>query len=257
MAARSHIFDARSIPDEVDSSRKDPEIAAWLPHGPVLGSHTPIHVQRREHDAFIDKEMPPIGRIEHLGMRDRTGPSRCAFITPPRRGLRRGAPSSTFTAEASSSDRSTSSRRRCAGSRRAAARRSIALTTSSRPNTSGRCRSRRASSSSAGHRSRGRAGLDPARRARRGLCRRQHDLRHRTEAARQSAPGSPSRCPSTRKRGCRSRPRGRGKPSGGYVDTAGVLLFVWSLLEQGEDYTQPYVTPVNAPSHADLPKPCW
>ena len=42
--------------------------------------------------------------------------------------------------------------------------------------------------------------------------------------------------------------------SGGYVDTAGVLLFVWSLLPQGTDYTQPYVTPLNAPSHAGLPK---
>ena len=41
--------------------------------------------------------------------------------------------------------------------------------------------------------------------------------------------------------------------TGGYVDTAGVLLFVWSLLPQGTDYTQPYVTPMNAQSHADLP----
>ena len=40
--------------------------------------------------------------------------------------------------------------------------------------------------------------------------------------------------------------------SGGYVDTAGVLLFVWSLLPQGTDYSQPYVTPLNAPSHAGL-----
>jgi acetyl esterase/lipase len=42
--------------------------------------------------------------------------------------------------------------------------------------------------------------------------------------------------------------------SGSYVDTAGVLLFVWCLLPQGTDYSQPYVTPLNAPSHADLPK---
>ena len=26
----------------------------------VLGGHKPIHVQRREHDAFIDPEPPPI-----------------------------------------------------------------------------------------------------------------------------------------------------------------------------------------------------
>jgi acetyl esterase/lipase len=42
--------------------------------------------------------------------------------------------------------------------------------------------------------------------------------------------------------------------SGGYVDTAGVLLFVWSLIPQGVDYSQPYITPMNAPSQAGLPK---
>jgi acetyl esterase len=42
--------------------------------------------------------------------------------------------------------------------------------------------------------------------------------------------------------------------SGGYVDTAGVLLFVWCLVPQGVDYSQPYITPLNAPSHADLPR---
>ena len=42
--------------------------------------------------------------------------------------------------------------------------------------------------------------------------------------------------------------------SGGYVDTAGVLLFVWSLLPQGTDYTQPYITPLNAKDFSNLPK---
>jgi len=41
--------------------------------------------------------------------------------------------------------------------------------------------------------------------------------------------------------------------SGGYVDTAGVLLFLWSLLPEGVDYTQPYITPMNAQSHNGLP----
>src|ERR1700734_3879673 len=66
MSANPHIFDARSIPDEVHSSTKDPEIAEWLKTGPVLGAHEPIHLQRRAHDAFIDEVMPPIGKIEHL-----------------------------------------------------------------------------------------------------------------------------------------------------------------------------------------------
>ncbi len=42
--------------------------------------------------------------------------------------------------------------------------------------------------------------------------------------------------------------------SGGYVDTAGVFLFLWSLLPPGTDYTQPYVTPLNARDFSGLPK---
>ncbi len=49
------IYKKSSIADTVTSSTKDPEIAEWLRTGPVLGAHKPIHVQRREHDAFIDK----------------------------------------------------------------------------------------------------------------------------------------------------------------------------------------------------------
>ena len=40
---------------------------------------------------------------------------------------------------------------------------------------------------------------------------------------------------------------------GGYVDAAGVLLFVWSLLPQGVDYSQPYITPLNAKDFSNLP----
>ena len=63
------IYDARSIPGKVVSGLKDPEIAAWLKTGPVLGAHKPIHEQRREHDAFIDAEPPPVGRVEFLGLK--------------------------------------------------------------------------------------------------------------------------------------------------------------------------------------------
>ena len=35
--------------------------------------------------------------------------------------------------------------------------------------------------------------------------------------------------------------------SGSYVDTAGVLLFAWSCIPQGVDYSQPYITPLNTP----------
>ena len=37
------IYDAKSIPAEVNSGTKDPEVAAFLKTGPVLGAHKPIH----------------------------------------------------------------------------------------------------------------------------------------------------------------------------------------------------------------------
>lgn len=52
------VYDAKTIPSKVGSTIKDPEIAEWMKTGPVLGAHKPIHVQRREHDAFIDKNPP-------------------------------------------------------------------------------------------------------------------------------------------------------------------------------------------------------
>ena len=64
------IFDAKSIPVEVNSSTKDPEVAAFLKTGPVLGAHKPIHEQRVEHNAVIDKGKPLIGKIEHLVLDD-------------------------------------------------------------------------------------------------------------------------------------------------------------------------------------------
>ena len=54
------VYNAKSIPAEVHSSTKDPEVAAFLKTGPVLGAHKPIHEQRVEHNAFIDKVKPPI-----------------------------------------------------------------------------------------------------------------------------------------------------------------------------------------------------
>jgi len=40
------VYNAKSIPAEVHSSTKDPEVAAFLKTGPVLGAHKPIHEQR-------------------------------------------------------------------------------------------------------------------------------------------------------------------------------------------------------------------
>jgi acetyl esterase len=62
------IYSKSQIPAEVGRTKLEPEIAAWLPTGPVLGAHKPIHVQRREHEAFIDKVQPVIGRVEFIGI---------------------------------------------------------------------------------------------------------------------------------------------------------------------------------------------
>src|SRR6202050_2458594 len=62
------IYSKSEIPAQVEHTNLEPEIAAWLPNGPVLGAHLPIHAQRRDHDAFIDKVKPPIGRVEFIGI---------------------------------------------------------------------------------------------------------------------------------------------------------------------------------------------
>ncbi len=67
------------------SGTKDPEIAEWLKTPPVLGAHTPIHIQRREHDAFIDPDPPPVGQVEHLGLKDHTARSWPASTIRPKR----------------------------------------------------------------------------------------------------------------------------------------------------------------------------
>lgn len=51
----------------------------------------PIHVQRRAHDAFIDEEMPPIGRIEHLGLRGPHGTIPVRVYHPSKLGPADGA----------------------------------------------------------------------------------------------------------------------------------------------------------------------
>jgi acetyl esterase len=174
------ICDARSIPDEVQSSTKDPEIDEWLKTGPVHGAHKPVHVQRREHDAFIDAVMPPIGEIEHLGLR---GPH-WLFEHAPERGI--------------------DPERIALGGDSAGGNMTCTIA-----------------------------------------------LKLRDEGGPKLALQMPlypeAKMPFETRAGVEN-------VSGGYVDTAGVLLFVWCLVPQGADYSQPYITPLNVPSHADLPK---
>src|SRR5262249_59145227 len=85
------IYHAQSIPEKVYGSTKDPEIAEWLKTGPVLGAHKPIHIQRREHDAFIDEVKPPIGEIEHLGLRGPHGTIPVRVYHPSKPGPAKGS----------------------------------------------------------------------------------------------------------------------------------------------------------------------
>ena len=53
----------------------------------MLGAHKPIHEQRVERNAFIDKVKPPIGKIEHLVL---DGPHGSLPVHPSKRGPAEG-----------------------------------------------------------------------------------------------------------------------------------------------------------------------
>lgn len=84
------IYDAESIPSEVNSGTKDPEVATFLKAGQVLGAHKPIHEQRVEHNAFIDRIKPLIGSIEHLVLDGPHGSLPVRVYHPSKPGLAEG-----------------------------------------------------------------------------------------------------------------------------------------------------------------------
>ncbi len=247
-------YDAPSIPDKVTSGVKDPEIAAWLKTGPVLGAHKPIHEQRREHDAFIDAEPPPVGRVEFLGLKGPHGtvPVRVYHPTKPATGGALVYLHGGGFVVGSLDQFETAMRRLCEGS----GAQVYAVDYKLAPEyqwpvqiEEGEFVVRWLFEHAA------QRGVDPARIALGGdsaggnmtctIC-----LKLRDEDGPKLALQMPlypeAAMPFETAAGAEN-------VSGGYVDTAGVLLFVWSLLPQGTDYTQPYVTPLNAASHADLP----
>ena len=61
-------YSARNIPAAATRGTLDPELAQWLKEAPTLGAHEPIHEQRVSHDRLVAKVLPPIGRVEHLGL---------------------------------------------------------------------------------------------------------------------------------------------------------------------------------------------
>jgi len=251
------IYKAGSIPERVESSTKDPEIAAWMKTGPVLGAHKPIHVQRREHDAFIDKEKPPIGKIEHLGLRGPHGTIPVRVYHPSKRGPADGAALIYMHGGGfivgSLDQFETAMRIFAEGSGAQVYCVDYKLAPEYQwpvQHDEGEFVVRWLFENAA------ELGVDPKRIALGGdsaggniTCVVTQRLRDKggPKLALQMPLYPEAKMPFDTAAGVENR-------SGGYVDTAGVWLFLWSLLPQGEDYTQPYVTPLNAKSFADLPK---
>lgn len=251
------IYKAADVPERVGSTTKDPEIAAWLPGGPVLGAHKPIHVQRREHDAFIDKDMPPIGAIEHLGLRGPHGTIPVRVYHPSTRGPAEGGALIYLHGGGfivgSLDQFETAMRLLAEGSGAQVYCVDYKLAPEYQwpvQHDEGEFVVRWLFENAA------RRGVDPGRIALGGdsaggnmTCVITLKLRDRggPRLALQMPLYPEAKMPFETAAGVENR-------SGAYVDTAGVLLFVWSLIPQGEDYSQPYVTPLNAHSHAGLPR---
>lgn len=251
------IYDSKSIPTEVHSSTKDPEIAEWLKHGPVLGAHKPVHVQRREHDAFIDPVKPPIGKIEHLGLPGPYGTIPVRVYHPSKRGRADGAAMIYMHGGGfivGSLDQFETAMRLLAEGSGAQV---YCVDYKLAPEyqwpvqlEEGEFVVRWLFGNAAAR------GVDPSRIALGGdsaggnlTC--TISLKLRDENGPKLALQMPiypeAKMPFETRAGVEN-------VSGGYVDTAGVLLFVWCLVPQGVDYSQPYITPLNAPSHANLPR---
>ena len=119
------IYSGKNMPKEVGRTAMDFEVKDWLKDGPVLGSHEPIHVQRRAHDRLSTRTNPQSGRSNTWASTARTVPSRFAVITHRDPASPRAPRSCTCTAAVTSSGRSISSTRRCGSSPRTAARKSM------------------------------------------------------------------------------------------------------------------------------------
>ena len=251
------IYDKNSIPESVSSSTKDAEIAAWLKTGPVLGAHKPIHEQRREHDAFIDENPPEVGRVEYLGVKGPHG-------TIPIRVYHPTASSDSAIGAliylhgggfivGTLDQFDTAMRRLCEGSKAQV----YAVDYKLAPEyqwpvqiEEGEYVVRWLYDNAISR------NVDPNRIALGGdsawgnqTCVIAQKLRdHGGPRLALQMPLYPeAKMPFETAAGVQN-------VSGGYVDTAGVLLFVWSLVPQGVDYSQPYITPLNAKDFSNLPK---
>ena len=60
------VYDAANVPDTVGRGTLDPELAAWLPSGPTLGADVPIAAGRRDHMQLGVGPWPSIGAVATL-----------------------------------------------------------------------------------------------------------------------------------------------------------------------------------------------
>ena len=250
------VYAASDLPETVARTTMDPEIAEWLKTGPVLGGPEPFYKQRRAHDAFIDADKPPIGRIEHLGLCGPHGTVPVRVYYPFKPGPAEGAAlvylhGGGFVV-GSLDQFETAMRRLSEGS----GAQVYCVDYKLAPEYQWPVQIDenefvvRWLFEHAAER-----GVDPARIALGGdsaggnmTC--TISLRLRDTGGPLLALQMPlypeTALPFDTKAGIENR-------TGAYVDTAGVHQFLWHLLPHGVDYMQPYVTPMNADSHADLP----
>ncbi|MET7398811.1 alpha/beta hydrolase [Dactylosporangium sp. NPDC005572] len=60
------VYDRTTIPESVGRGKLDPELAAWLPTGPTLGADVPVAQGRRDHAVLGEGPWPPIGEVDTL-----------------------------------------------------------------------------------------------------------------------------------------------------------------------------------------------
>lgn len=60
------VYDRDTIPESVGRGTLDAELAAWLPTGPTLGADVPIAQGRRDHTVLGEGPWPPIGSVDTL-----------------------------------------------------------------------------------------------------------------------------------------------------------------------------------------------
>ena len=249
-------YDAKTIPEKATRGTRDPEIAKWLKTGPVLSVHKPIHVQRWEHNAFIDANPLTVGWVEHLGL---PGPHGTVMVRAYHPSKAASVPAGTLIylhggglVVGSLDQFETAMRRLCAGT----GVQVYAVDCKLAPEYQWPVQIEEGESVVRWlHAHASECGVDPDRIALGGdaaggnmTCTISPKLRD------EGGPRLALQLPLYPEAAMPfETPAGAENITGGYVDTEDVLLFVWNLLPQGTDDTHPYVTPTNAKSHADLP----